>query len=212
MNVWAFVKDVGWIGAIGIFFLIAGMALGFDLSPKDFFELSSAVWTPDKKFAVIFAVAGILVVGAALSVARTIPKQSILDSHQKVYSDAARALGHHKALSYKDDPMFVSRVILSAHEFEQQMKDMSNRQDLDEASKDFLGAASRLSKEFYLSVEPMEYIQGINIAKGDVRMNDLPVEAYLDFTAKRLDWVKRTQVLFQGAANMLGIQPPDFNW
>ena len=46
---WDLFKEVGWIGVIGIFFLVAGMALGFGLSPKDFLELNSAAWTTEKK-------------------------------------------------------------------------------------------------------------------------------------------------------------------
>ncbi len=38
---WEFVKEVGWIGAIGLFLLVAGIALGFGLSPKDFLDLNT---------------------------------------------------------------------------------------------------------------------------------------------------------------------------
>ena len=73
-------------------------------------------------------------------------------------------------------------------------------------------AAGQLAKAFYWSVEPTEYIEKLNLAKDDTRMDALPEQAYFDFTAKRLEWVKRTQSLFRGAASMLGVQPPDFNW
>ena len=46
---WDLIKEVGWIGVVGIFFLVAGMALGFGLSLKDFLDLGSAAWTSEKK-------------------------------------------------------------------------------------------------------------------------------------------------------------------
>jgi hypothetical protein len=211
---WDLIKEVGWIGVIGIFFLVAGMALGFGLSPKDFLELGSAAWTTEKKVAVILGAAGILIVVAALVVgqASSIAKQIILESRQKVYGDAARIARQHRALSYDDKPIMVGRVIRSAHEFEQEMNEMSERPGLGESSRDFLEAAGRLAKLFYLSVEHTEYIEKLNLEIETTTMGDLSEQAYFDFREKRLEWVKRTQSLFQGAANMLGVQPPDFNW
>lgn len=211
---WDLIKEVGWIGVVGIFFLVAAMALGFGLSPKDFLELSAAAWTTEKKLAVILGAAGILIVVAALVVgqASSFARQLVLDSRQKTYGDAARTAQRHKALSYDDKPILVSRVIRSAHEFEEQMRAMSDRPGLDESSRDFLEDAARLAKAFYLSVEGTEYIEKLNLAKEERTMADLSERAYFDFTAKRLEWVKRTQSLFQGAATMLGVKPPDFNW
>ena len=37
-------------------------------------------------------------------------------------------------------------------------------------------------------------------------------KAMLTFMQKRMEWVGRTQSLFQGAATMLGVKPLDFNW
>jgi hypothetical protein len=168
----------------------------------------------EKKVAVILGAAGILIVVAALVAeqASSIARQIILDSRQKVYGDAARIAQRHKALSYDDTPIFVGRVIRSAHEFEQEMEEMCKRPGLDGSSSDFVEAAGQLAKAFYLSVEPTEYIEKLNLAKDDTRMDMLPKQAYLDFTAKRLEWVKGTQSLFRGAASMLGVQPLDFNW
>ena len=89
---WDLIKEVGWIGVVGIFFLVAGMALGFGLSLKDFLDLGSAAWTSEKKVAVILGAAGILVVVAAFVVgqARSTARQMVLDSRQKVYGDAVR--------------------------------------------------------------------------------------------------------------------------
>ena len=171
---WDFIKEVGWIGAIGIFFLIAGMAFGFGLSPKDFLELNSAAGTTEKKVAVILGAAGILIVVAALVAeqASSIAKQIILDSRQKVYEDAARLVRRHKALSYDDTPILVSRVIQSAHEFEQEMRAMSIRPGLDESSRDFLEGTSQLAKAFYLSTKHTEYMEKINLEE-DRTMDDL---------------------------------------
>jgi hypothetical protein len=211
---WDLIKEVGWIGALGIFFLIAGMALGFGLSPKDFFELNSAAWTTEKKLAVILGAAGILIVVAALVIgqARSLASQIVLNSRQKVYGDAARIARQHQALSYNDRPIFVGKVLLSAHKFEQEMIEMSNRPGLDESSRDFLEAARQLAKAFYRSVEHTEYVKKINLAKEGTTKDDLTDQGYIDFMANRQEWVKRTQSLFQGAASMLGLKPPDFNW
>jgi hypothetical protein len=211
---WDLFKEVGWIGVIGIFFLVSGMALGFGLSPKDFLELNSAAWTMEKKVAVILGAAGILIVVAALVAeqASSIAKQIVLDSRQKVYGDAARTVRRHKALSYDDTPILVSRVIRSAHEFEQEMRAMSIRPGLEESSRDFLEGTAQLAKAFYLSVEHTEYMEKLNLAKEDRTKDDLSEQDYSYFTAKRLEWVERTQLLFQGAASMLGVKPPDFNW
>ena len=78
---WDLIKEVGWIGVVGIFFLVAGMALGFGLSLKDFLDLGSAAWTSEKKVAVILGAAGILVVVAAFVVgqARNTARQMVLE-------------------------------------------------------------------------------------------------------------------------------------
>ena len=204
--IWDFVKEIGWIGVIGIFLLVAGIAFGFDLSPKDLIDLSSSAWTPDKKFGVVCVATGILIVLAALVVgqARTLRKQMALDARQNVYDSVVRNARYHSALSYKDDPRMVSRVIRSAHEFEDEMKDILNDQKLDQLSREFVDTARELAKAFYLSVEHTEYVHRLDLVTQEVRMNDLPQDAYLDFSAKRIEWVKKTELLLQGAATMLG--------
>ncbi len=74
----------------------------------------------------------------------------------------------HKALSYDDTPTFPGKVLQSAHLFEKQMHELSQRPGLDESSRDFLGGAASLAKGFYLSMERTEYVEKINLAKEEV--------------------------------------------
>ena len=165
-----------------------------------------------EEVAVILGAAGILIVVAALVAeqASSIAKQIILDSRQKSMGMLLDSCGATRPLV--DTPILVSRVIRSAHEFEQEMRAMSIRPGLEESSRDFLEGTAQLAKAFYLSIEHTEYMEKLNLAKEDRTKDDLSEQDYSYFTAKRLEWVERTQLLFQGAASMLGVKPPDFNW
>jgi hypothetical protein len=219
-TIWDFAKEIGWIAAVGILFLLAGLAFGLGLAPGDLIDMKAATWTADKKIAVALSVIGLFIVIVALAIAQqkasaasatagqaAASGKTTLDMRMKAYGDAERTLKLHKALSYRDDPKFVSRVVGSAKEFEGQMRELWMRPDIDESSKDFLSTAGQLAKEFYMSTEEIEYRRGLNM-EHDIREDDLSRDERERFISKREEWVKRTQALFSGAATMLGVQPP----
>jgi hypothetical protein len=96
-------------------------------APSDGMNLrSNAIF--DGSVAVAFSVVGlfIIIVSLAISMQKVTAasEKSMLTARMKVYGDAERTLKLHKALSYHDDPNFVSRVLGSAREFEGQMRDL----------------------------------------------------------------------------------------
>jgi hypothetical protein len=213
---WEFVKDVGWIAAVGALLIVAGAALGFGIPIKDYLDFNSQEWTPHRIVAVVLSAVGLLMILGTIVTTHVNPRRvkeiserSVMEVRRAVYFDAVRTIKRHQALSRNDDPKFVSRVIKSAHTFEAQMNEMQ-QPTLDNDTKDFLAFAGRLAKEFYLSVEHMEYVLKLNLTQEDIRMDQLSNEYFDDFANKRERWVDRTESLFQGAAKMLGTEPPNF--
>jgi hypothetical protein len=139
---------------------------------------------------------------------------SQIESRRAVYNEAWNIIRGHKAVSFQDNPEFIRRVINSAETLQVQMDKLRTSGKLDRHAQEFTSQIRRVAKDFYIDCEQQLEQNGLLPTKDqspDARLADHP-EAFPLAVQFHKRWTGRTEALFLGAASMLGIDPPRFDW
>ncbi len=148
-------------------------------------------------------------------------EKSQVQGRRTAYRDAWNIIRAHKALSFLDDPEFIRKVIRSNEDLRKELDELLKRGNLDDYSQEFIVAIRTFAKDFWIDCEQLERERVLPTKEEnpDLRLSDLPSAsspALPDARSRVIDfhrhWTMRTKALFSGAASMLGIEPPKFDW